>query len=169
MNGYKATVKECSKELTVKERIMLKDTDASRIGIVKYHNGMRDMTGASFLKMSMTNEAVKVGVTPLMPDFQNHFRSLLAYWCHEIDINGECMIDNTENLINEDVTMYEYLKTRNIEASYGIALKDIKNNVIGFICVEYLDRYDLKKEKVKEILKNNQFKLETLIALNGGV
>ena len=26
MNGYKATVKECSKELTVKERIMLKDT-----------------------------------------------------------------------------------------------------------------------------------------------
>lgn len=26
MNGYKATVKECSKELTAKERIMLKDT-----------------------------------------------------------------------------------------------------------------------------------------------
>ena len=26
MNGYKATIKECSKELTVKERIMLKDT-----------------------------------------------------------------------------------------------------------------------------------------------
>lgn len=26
MNGYKATVRECSKELTVKERIMLKDT-----------------------------------------------------------------------------------------------------------------------------------------------
>lgn len=26
MNGYKATVRECSKEITVKERIMLKDT-----------------------------------------------------------------------------------------------------------------------------------------------
>lgn len=26
MNGYKATVRECSKELTAKERIMLKDT-----------------------------------------------------------------------------------------------------------------------------------------------
>lgn len=175
INGHHLTPEESKNIAQVEKqindiiRIMLKDTDASRIGIVKYHNGMRDMTGASFLKMSMTNEAVKVGVTPLMPDFQNHFRSLLAYWCHEIDINGECMIDNTENLINEDVTMYEYLKTRNIEASYGIALKDIKNNVIGFICVEYLDRYDLKKEKVKEILKNNQFKLETLIALNGGV
>lgn len=26
MNGYRATVRECSKEITVKERIMLKDT-----------------------------------------------------------------------------------------------------------------------------------------------
>lgn len=30
MNGYKATVKECSKELTVKERIMLKDTSNAK-------------------------------------------------------------------------------------------------------------------------------------------
>lgn len=30
MNGYKATVRECSKELTVKERIMLKDTSNAK-------------------------------------------------------------------------------------------------------------------------------------------
>ena len=30
MNGYKATIKECSKELTVTERIMLKDTSNAK-------------------------------------------------------------------------------------------------------------------------------------------
>lgn len=117
----------------------------------------------------MTNEAVKIGVTPLMPDFQNHFRSLLAYWCHEIDINEECVIADTRDLIDEDATMYEYLTTRNIEASYGMALKDTRGNIIGFICVEYLDKYDFKEDIVKEVIKSNKIKLETLIDLNGGV
>lgn len=146
---------------------MLTATNASRVCIVKYHNGNKDMTGMSFLKMSMTNEAVNVGVTPLMPDFQGHFRSLLAYWCHEIDDFGECIISDTENLINVDITMYEYLKVRNIEAKYGVALKDLKGNVIGFICVEYFNKYDFNENKVKQIMKENQLRIETLMDLNG--
>lgn len=163
------SIAQVEKQINDTVKIMLKDTNASRVGIVKYHNGMKDMTGTSFLKMSMTNEAVKIGVTPLMPDFQNHFRSLLAYWCHEIDINEECVIADTRDLIDEDATMYEYLTTRNIEASYGMALKDTRGNIIGFICVEYLDKYDFKENIVKEVIKSNKIKLETLIDLNGGV
>lgn len=163
------SIAQVEKQINDTVKVMLKDTNASRVGIVKYHNGIKDMTGTSFLKMSMTNEAVKIGVTPLMPDFQNHFRSLLAYWCHEIDINEECVIASTKDLIDEDATMYEYLTTRNVEASYGVALKDTRGNIIGFICVEYLDKYDFKEDVVREVIKSNKTKLEILIGLNGGV
>lgn len=162
------SIAQIEKQINDTVRVMLKDTNASRVCIVKYHNGNKDMTGMSFLKMSMTNEAVNVGVAPLMPDFQGHFRSLLAFWCHEIDTTGECIISDTENLVDVDITMYEYLKTRNIEAKYGVSLKNAEGNVIGFICVEYLNKDDFDKEKVIDIVKNNQLKLETLIGLNGG-
>lgn len=35
--------------------------------------------------MSMTNEVVNMGVTSMMSEFKDMFRSLLAYWCHEIE------------------------------------------------------------------------------------
>lgn len=162
------SIAQIEKQINDIVKTMLKDTNASRVCIVKYHNGNKDMTGMSFLKMSMTNEAVNVGVAPLMPDFQSHFRSLLAFWCHKIDEVGECMIEDTEDLANVDVTMYEYLKTRNIEAKYGMSLRDTGGNVIGFICVEYLDKDDFNKEDVIEIVKNGRLKLETLTGLNGG-
>lgn len=162
------SIAQVEKQINDIVKNMLVSTNASRVCIVKYHNGSKDMTGVSFLKMSMTNEAVNIGVAPLMQDFQNHFRSLLAYWCHEIDEKGECLISNTEDLIDKDITMYEYLKTRKIEAKYGVAIRDAYRNVIGFICVEYLDRYDFKEEKVKKAIKENQMILETLISLNGG-
>ena len=50
-----------------------------------------------------------------------------------------------------------------------MALKDTRGNIIGFICVEYLDKYDFKEDIVKEVIKSNKIKLETLIDLNGGV
>lgn len=150
-------------------RQILKEANASRVSIVKYHNGNKDMTGVSFLKMSMTNEAVNMGVAPLMPDFQNQFRSLLAYWCHEVDTQGFCIIPDREELIDVDITMYEYLKARNIEAKYGRALRNTNRDVVGFICVEYLNKDDFDLEAVNKSLKDNYQRIETLIGLNGGV
>jgi hypothetical protein len=149
--------------------VILKETDASRVCIVKYHNGNKDMMGKSFLKMSMTNEAVSIGVAPMMGEFKDLFRSLLAYWCHELETNKYCVIEDTEDLKDVDVTMYQYLSVRNIEAKYGISLKDNNGDVIGFICIEYLDKKDFDLEKIKHSMKRNFPKIETLITLNGGV
>ena len=77
---------------------ILLETGASRVCIVKYHNGNKDMTGKSFLKMSMTNEVVNLGVAPMMSDFRDLFRSLLAYWCHEIETKEFCIISDAEDL-----------------------------------------------------------------------
>ena len=145
---------------------ILLETGASRVCIVKYHNGNKDMTGKSFLKMSMTNEVVNLGVAPMMSDFRDLFRSLLAYWCHELEVNGKCIIKDTEDLQNIDINMYEYLKTRNIEAKYGVALKDLDGDIIGFLCVEYLDKREFKIENIEKIVNHQADKIETLMTLN---
>lgn len=162
-------IAQAEKQINDIVKIILNETNASRVCIVKYHNGNKDMNGVSFLKMSMTNEAINIGVAPLMPDFQGHFRSLLAYWCHEIDTKGYCIISNTEDLIDVDITLYEYLKTRNIESKYGIALRNINGDVIGFLCIEYLDKDDFSTDKIEKSLQNNYQRIEALLSLNGGV
>lgn len=147
--------------------VILKDTQASRVCIVKYHNGNKDMTGKSFLKMSMTNEVVNIGVASMMSEFKDVFRSLLAYWCHEIENKSYCVIDDVENLKDVDLTMYQYLKTRNIEAKYGLPLKDINNNTIGFMCIEFLDKNNFDIDKIYKSVNLNFPKIETLVAIDG--
>lgn len=148
---------------------ILRETNASRVCIVKYHNGNKDMTGKSFLKMSMTNEVVNLGVAPMMTDFKDLFRSLLAYWCHEIEKNDYCIIPDVEKLKDIDITMYQYLSVRNIEAKYGIRLKDNDNNVIGFICIEFLNKSEFDIKKINKSMAKNFPKIETLVALDGGM
>ena len=148
---------------------ILLETGASRVCIVKYHNGNKDMTGKSFLKMSMTNEVVNLGVAPMMSDFRDLFRSLLAYWCHEIETKECCIISDTEDLKDIDITMYQYLTVRNIEAKYGIGLKDNDGNIIGFICIEYLNKSDFDLKKINNVMIKDFPRIETLVSLDGGV
>ncbi len=148
---------------------ILQETGASRVCIVKYHNGNKDMTGKSFLKMSMTNEVVNLGVAPMMTEFKDLFRSLLAYWCHEIEVNDFCVIKDAEELKDKDITMYQYLTVRNIESKYGIALRDVDNNVVGFICIEYLNKRDFNLSKIQSSMSKDFPKIEALISLDGGV
>lgn len=148
---------------------ILLETGASRVCIVKYHNGNKDMTGKSFLKMSMTNEVVNLGVAPMMSDFRDLFRSLLAYWCHEIETKECCIISDAEDLKDIDITMYQYLTVRNIEAEYGIGLKDNDGNIIGFICIEYLNKSDFDLKKINNVMIKDFPRIETLVSLDGGV
>lgn len=172
VNGHHLTPKESKSIAQIEKKInesiqeILEKTKASRVCIIKYHNGQRDMTGKSFLKMSMTNEVLSMGVAPMMSHFKDLFRSYLAYWCHELEYNGECTIDDVNKMQNVDINTYEYLKTRNIEVVYGIALKDLEGNTIGFLCVEYLDKKDFEGNNTEEIVKQSTKKIEALMTLN---
>ena len=148
--------------------IMLKETNASRVCLVKYHNGNKDMMGKSFLKMSMTNEVVNVGVAPMIGDFKDVFRSLLAYWCHELEEKNICIIEDAEQVKDKDITMYQYLVTRHINSKYGMALKDNYGNIIGFMCIEFLDKEDFDLEKINNCVGKNFPKIQALTAIDGG-
>ena len=159
---------QIDKQINDTMNTILKETNASRVCIVKYHNGNKDMTGKSFLKMSMTNEVFNIGIAPMMQDFKDIFRSLLSYWCHELEQNEVCIIEDAENIKDKDVTMYQYLVTRNISSKYGTVLKDNGGNIIGFICIEYLDKDNFNLEKINKVMENNLPKIQTLVSIDGG-
>ena len=74
-----------------------------------------------------------------------------------------------EDLKDIDITMYQYLTVRNIEAKYGIGLKDNDGNIIGFICIEYLNKSDFDLKKINNVMIKDFPRIETLVSLDGGV
>ena len=113
------------------------ETGATRASVMRYHNGGRDMNGISFLKMSMTNEVVNVGVSPIMTDFQNQFRSIMSIFCEELDQTGSVKLENLETIKDKDYGTYELLKARRAKSIYCKALYNANGYIIGCIGVSF--------------------------------
>lgn len=144
----------------------LVSTKASRISLVKYHNGGNDMLGNSILKMSMSNEKCGAGVLHLMHAFQNQLRSAFTYWIKQLDDNGYCFVDDVETLENLDGSLYQYLKQAGVKATYAVAIKNTKtDNVIGFLVADYLSREDVNIEQIQHCLNDKKLKIEALLNL----
>ncbi len=154
---------------------LLISTGASRTSIIQYHNGGKGKNNQSFLKMSMTNEVTDVGVKPLMTEFKDQFRNVLAYFVKEIGSKGYCYIENSEDIKGIDYGTYDFLENRGIRSKFGIALRQHNNdncnyeseNVIGFICLEFLkdNKSEISIEKIDSELKHKQISLEILLNL----
>lgn len=146
-------------------RQILEQTDADRVSIVQYHNGGRGLNKQSFLKMSMTNEETRIGISPIASTFQNQFRSVLAYFVRELNLHNTCYIKDSEDLKTVDTSMYEFLNSRNVKSKYGMAIRSSDNVVIGFICVEYVDEPNTNVELVDRVLLENHNTIETLLTM----
>ena len=145
---------------------MLIFTNADRVDLVQYHNGGKGVNKQSFLKMSMTNEQVKIGVKPFMSEFKDQFRSVISYITKSLNEKGYCYINDAEVVKTVDPGTYEFLINRGIEAKYCMAIHDTKDNfVIGFVCVEYIKKEDAKSDLVDQVFKEKQKILETLLNL----
>lgn len=144
---------------------ILLSTNASRANLVQYHNGGRGINKQSFLKMSITNEQVQLGVKPFISEFKDQFRNLLAYFVQQLDEKGYCYIQDSEMLKDKDISTYEFLKDRGIQAKYGMAIRDNKGMVIGFVSVEYLDKGNADTQVIDKVFKEQQKVFETLLNL----
>lgn len=144
---------------------ILMTTNASRASLVQYHNGGKGINKQSFLKMSMTNEQVQLGIKPLMTEFRDQFRSVLAYFVKELNDTGYCYIKDFEDIKTKDSSMYEFLRDIAIQAKFGIAIKNCDNTVIGFICLEYVDKTKANVDVIDKVLKDKQKVFETLLSL----
>lgn len=113
------------------------DLNCSRIFVVRYHNGGKDMNSVSFLKLSVTNESVNHGYKPVMSEFQNQFRSIVGYPVNEIERTGHSYVTDIENIKEYDIGTYELLKSRGVHSYYAHALTNSRNYVIGSVLVLY--------------------------------
>ena len=145
---------------------MLIYTNADRVDLVQYHNGGKGVNKQSFLKMSMTNEQVKVGVKPFMSEFKDQFRSVISYITKMLNEKGYCYIENAEQVKEVDPGTYEFLVNRGIESKFCMAIHDAQeNSVIAFVCVEYIKKENARPDLVDKVFKEKQKVLETLLNL----
>ena len=141
-------------------------TDADRVDLIQYHNGGKGVNKQSFLKMSMTNEQVKVGVKPFMSEFKDQFRSVISYITKTLNEKGFCYINDAEEVKEKDPGTYEFLINRGIQSKYCMAVHDTQeNSVIGFVCVEYIKKENARPDLVDKVFKEKQNVLETLLNL----
>ena len=113
------------------------DLQCGRIMVVRYHNGGKDMNSVSFLKLSVTNECVNHGYTPVMSEFQNQFRSIVGYPIKQIERTGHSYITNLEDIKSYDIGTYELLKSKNVRSYYAHSLTNTTGYVIGAVLILY--------------------------------
>ena len=113
------------------------DLEASRAFIARYHNGGKDMNSISFLKVSITNEAVNHGYKPIMGDFQNQFRAMVGYPVSQIDLTGHCIVKNLDEIKDADIGTYELLKARKVRSFYCHKITNDDGYVVGALCILY--------------------------------
>lgn len=138
---------------------------ASRVCLIKYHNGGVDMNGNSILKMSITNEKCAAGVLPIQGNFQNQLRSAFAYWVKQLNDNGYCFIHNIDNIENVDNSMYQYMKQVGTKAKFGISIQSRDKVPIGYLTIDFMSMDDINFEQVKHCLEDKKIKIETLMNL----
>lgn len=144
---------------------MLTETNASRTALIQYHNGGKGVNRQSFLKMSMTNEQVQLGVKPFMPEFKDQFRSVLSYFTKEINDCSYCYITSIEDILNEDTSMYEFMNNRNIVSAFGYGIRGKENNIIGFVLIEYMSDIKINIDTINKCFREHCKVFETLLTL----
>lgn len=170
-NGHVITSEEdkdiskVEKELEFYLDEILKETNANRVSIFRYHNGGKDYNGRSFLRMSMTNEVVKGGTALIQPQSQNLFRSMFFGLIHSLEDNDYDIIKDIEDIEEQDSGFYGYLKDFGIEAKYTMALHNNEHSIVGFMTLDFAKKEDLNQEHLLSYLPEKKVKIETLLNL----
>ena len=145
---------------------IVQELGPNRAVVARYHNGGRDMSGISFLKLSITNEQVSPDTAPIIGDFQAQFRSVASYICDKLEEEGKCYIDDLETIKKVDSGTYELLKLRDGQSCYAIALKSRSGYVIGGLMVTYTSKNKNEKpsrEKIDKVLSEKSREISALL------
>ena len=166
---YSITPKKYDEDVVIDREIneILKKLFASvnptRVVLVTFHNGGKDLSGLSFLKMSMRNEVTGPNIKPMQSDFQNVFRNTLAYWCNELAEKGYCYVENYQDIEKVDRSFYDFMSARGVTSMYGKSIVNSDNHIIGFIGIEYMSKPEVDLDRIEHCLNDKKMKVETLL------
>lgn len=148
-------LKEAIKENCITAMNQIK---AARIGVYLFHNGTHSSHGISFLKVSCMCEKVAIGsgIRERMMEHTNVPINLFDDMIDTLITNNRFIIMNDDQL--QELSHRMFVSADKIKYSQLIALYDINNNMLGFICAEMnkpysKDEADKEKEVLDELAK----------------
>jgi hypothetical protein len=115
---------------------------ADRIAIFQFHNGEYFNSSNSILKLTMTHEVVREGVSKIIKDFKNILVSEYPVLCQKLLQENKYFIDNLKSLSDDENEIKADMLNYGIGSMYYMRLNDINTNMIGFICISFRDELD---------------------------
>ena len=116
--------------------------EADRAWISEFHNGDKTYSGKSLQKFSETYEEAKKGISLEYFNTQSIPTSLFTRFFSELNTKGFYYLNNIDNLNLKDATdlvgisLESFLQARNIKSFFAAAIKDIKGNFVGVLCMD---------------------------------
>lgn len=135
------------------EEIRLK-LDADRAYLIQYHNGSHYNSGQSMLKMSMSHEVARPGISREIHGAQNLPLSLFAESVKAFYENGKVVMPDV-NAPGVEESLRQMYIGRGILSSYSVPIKDIQGRIMGALCVNYVtEAYVMPDEEFEYMVQN---------------
>jgi len=139
---YKDTFKDESK-ITKKLDSLLEKYNADRAWIAEFHNGETNYSGKSFQKFSETYEEVSRGVSSEALNTQSIPTSVFVRFFNELNTTGHYFLKNVDDLTGSDLVglaLESFLSSRSIKSFLAIAIKNLKGDFVGVLCLDSIDK-----------------------------
>ena len=135
--------------------------NADRIQIYDFHNGGHYSNGRSALKLSCSYEVCRNGIQPKQSQLQSIPISCISKFTNKILNDEKFEVKNLEETKEEMPATYQLKRDMQLNSFYDIAIKNSKNEVIGFLAVQFVKNpYSVKSEKDKEAILKLKFLIE---------
>jgi len=121
-----------------------KDVDADWAVLWQFHNGTNTVAGLPFIKMSVTNEYAKYGVTPRSEKYQGIPIGVFADAVARIETDGFLRVD----LNSEYKAIANSYKTDGVECGYLFRINNVQGNFVGILSVSYRSCVDLNESQI---------------------
>jgi len=118
---------------------LLTKYNADRAWIIEFHNGEHTFTGKSIQKFSETYEEVRKGISAEAIFTQSIPTSIFSKFFNTLNEAGYFYIDDISHLKSNNTiaqSILSFLEARRIQSFIGIAIKSIKGNFVGVLCID---------------------------------
>jgi hypothetical protein len=144
--------------ITKKLESILEKYKADRVWIAEFHNGETNYSGKSFQKFSETYEEVGKSVSSEALNTQSIPTSIFVRFFNELNLNGYYYCKSVDNINSNDnkdlvgLAMESFLSTRGIKSYFATAIKNIKGNFVGFLCLDSIrEPLNLSDKEIQDL------------------
>lgn len=139
--------------------IVLEKTNAQRVYVSKFHNGLKGVDGVNFFFSSRTNEVDSAGTSLEILNMQKIPTNLVP-GLKEITNDQVCYTYKTSDKLNS--TWDSFLVKQGTKITIRCPITNLNGNTVGYLGIDYLSDQKINPE-IEYIIKDNTQKVAGLI------